>query len=117
MIIAGYEFNGPWVLPTTLSDRPGVYVVLCESCTGYRVLEVGESTDVLRTLDDRDRRCCASIYCSGSIRFAAHYCDASACARVITAVTHELKPPCGRVYSLAGNRAQSTSPLPASGVV
>ena len=69
----GYEFDGSYTNPNMLSPTPGVYVIWCQTKNAWKILDVGESGNVIASIiyhesTDRWKR-----NCSGTIRYSATY--------------------------------------------
>lgn len=72
MLIANYDFDGPYSDRNSLRDEAGVYIVL----NGYPnadVLDVGESQNIRTRLNNHEREPCWIRNNTRGISYAAHY--------------------------------------------
>lgn len=69
----GYQFDGAYLSPESLSQKAGVYVIWCENGSNWSVLDVGEATDVRARVSNHDRSDCWKRNCSGKIQYSATY--------------------------------------------
>lgn len=94
----GLTFDGPYADPEYLEPQAGVYVVWCESNSGWSVVDVGEAGNVQKRLLDHERADCWDRNCRGELYFAAHYTphQQQPARRQIEERIRELTdPPCG----------------------
>lgn len=56
-----------------LQDKSGIYAILCLSDEKYRVIDVGESSQVKTRIEGHDREACWKKHCKGMIIYAVHY--------------------------------------------
>ena len=68
-----HEFDGAHSDPFLLREAAGVYVVWCEAEGIWRILDVGQSENVVNRTRNHDRADCWSRNCSGKIYYAATY--------------------------------------------
>jgi hypothetical protein len=54
--IAGYQFDGPYILDAELKHASGVYVILCWANGRYSNVDVGESGDIQDRIATHERR-------------------------------------------------------------
>ena len=100
MMIAGYDFEGPFSSTDSLHDEAGVYVILDyrPSRNSYIVLDVGESTTVKTRVENHDRTFCWTQNQQGTLYCAALYMPNSTRRQrmaVESAIRDEYNPPCG----------------------
>jgi hypothetical protein len=94
-------FEGPYALTETrrLKDRSGVYVILC--LTGqnkFRVVDVGESSQVKTRVETHDRKDCWRRNCKGTLYVAVLYTPNSqqpGRSKIEQEIRQEDDPPCG----------------------
>ena len=70
-----YEFEGPYPSTSSLRDRSGVYVILCQTGDKLRVIDVGESARLRTRVETHDRKECWEDECRGHIKYAAYYIE------------------------------------------
>jgi len=59
IVLAGYTFEGPHTLPSSLANRAGVYAIMAQTSTNnYKVVDVGESATVRQRVENHDRTDC-----------------------------------------------------------
>jgi len=96
-----YAFEGPYYLrdaPQAIKDKPGVYVIHCESgSNNYTRLDVGKSDEGLHTrIVGHDRSDCWTRNCNGSITISVLYLDNQRDRDAWEqALRNERKLPCG----------------------
>lgn len=74
MKIAGHEFEGPFPDQSEISDRRGIYVVLClVDREPHCVLDVGESGKLRKRLETNDRKRCWREKSHGELGFCVKY--------------------------------------------
>ena len=73
LIIAGYEFEGPYLVVEDLQDRSGVYVILDRRDEKYIVIDVGESHAVKSRVTNHERKDCWKKHCENGIWLYAVY--------------------------------------------
>lgn len=94
--IAGYSFEGPYSLTSSLKKRSGVYAVVCAG-SSTTLLDVGESADVRDRVENHDRKSCWKRNCSSTIKYAAHYISGEKERKKIEqAIRKQSKVPCGK---------------------
>lgn len=71
--IDGYTFQGPFSDTDQLEDRSGVYAIFCPTGDNrYKVIDVGEASEVKSRVESHDRRSCWEQNCP-QITYGAHY--------------------------------------------
>lgn len=95
--IGNYNFEGPFTDTASLKNQSGVYAVLCNSGQGgnQSVVDIGESGEVRDRVENHDREDCWRRNCSGTLAFAAYYCDAGSRVRIESELRKRYNPPCG----------------------
>ena len=98
--LARYEFEGPYASTISLEDRSGVYAILSpNSSNRYKVIDVGESSEVRSRVENHDRKYCWSFNSNnGQLAYAAYYTPGlhQAGRRAIEQAVRDLyDPPCG----------------------
>lgn len=95
--IHGYSFDGPFAYPSSLADRAGVYVVVCEN--SGKILDVGESAMVRTRVEMHERKPCWRRNArAGVYAFYVHYTpdkDQAARKEIEQLIRLLEKPPCG----------------------
>jgi len=71
--IAGYAFEGPFVINVELKHTFGIYVILCWKNGQYSYIDVGESGDIHDRIANHERRPCWVNNCSGQLAIAVLY--------------------------------------------
>jgi len=99
--ICGYRFKGPYELDTgtgSLKNRSGVYVILDHNSSGesWKVIDVGESSNIQDRVEDHDRRDCWYRQRCSYLEIAVYYCRESERMRVEQRVRNKYNPPCGK---------------------
>ena len=69
----GYEFDGAYTNPNMLRPAPGVYVIWCQTRSHRKILDLGESGNVVERIIYHDRTGSWKQNCSGTIRYSAAY--------------------------------------------
>ena len=70
----GYKFDGPYLSPSTLDPKAGIYVIWCNHHDKWRVLDVGQSENVRERCQNHERTDCWEKNCHiENIRYSAHY--------------------------------------------
>lgn len=72
----GYEFDGPYNNPNMLRPAPSVYVIWCQTRNQWKILDVGESENVVETIIYHENAGSWKQNCSGTIRYSAAYLSA-----------------------------------------
>lgn len=72
----GYEFDGAYTNPNMLRPVPGVYVIWCQTRNNWKILDVGESENVVAKIIYHERAGQWKQNCSGTIRYSAAYMSA-----------------------------------------
>lgn len=72
--IDGYEFEDFYSSTDKLRNQSGVYVVICDKPDSYKIVDVGESSEIKDRIENHDRKDCWKDNCKvGTIKFAVHY--------------------------------------------
>ncbi|SPF40532.1 conserved hypothetical protein [Candidatus Desulfosporosinus infrequens] len=74
--ICDYKFEGPYDYPDdidSLKDNTGVYVILENFEGKYSILDIGESSKVLTTIENHDRVSCWKKQSNGTLHVAVFY--------------------------------------------
>lgn len=98
--LAGYQFDGPYSSTSMLEDRSGVYAILSPIDTNrYKVVDVGESTNVKTRVENHDRSACWKRNAtSEGLRYAVHYTphlQQAGRKDIEQKVRNKYNPPCG----------------------
>lgn len=96
--IVGYDFEGPYLYTSSLSNRSGVYVILTPtSNSNYKVLDVGESAHVKTRVETHNRTTCWNRNANnGGIRYAAYYTGEAQRMSIERKIRDQYDPPCGK---------------------
>ncbi len=99
IVIEEYRFEGPYAFLHELSDRQGVYAVLCRMDSGRHFLvDVGEADNVREAVSAHDRKRCWAENCKGVIRLAVLYTpdlDGPGRADIVSFIRSREFVPCG----------------------
>jgi len=68
-----YEFDGTYINPNSLKEEAGVYVIWCNTGNTWKILDVGESDNVVSRILHHDRADCWEQNCDGTIHYSATY--------------------------------------------
>lgn len=71
--IGKYTFEEPFTSASSLQERAGVYVIICNNSNTNKVVDVGESANVKSRVESHDRRDCWKRNCSGTLLVAVLY--------------------------------------------
>ena len=72
--IEGYEFEGWYSSTDELKSQSGVYVVISMGSERFKILDVGESSDVKDRIETHDKKGCWEKHSdSGKIQFGVLY--------------------------------------------
>lgn len=72
--IEGETFEGPYRFPSTLDDKPGVYVIATETVKdSWKLLDVGQSDTVKTRVENHDRVDCWNRYKKGDLGYCVKY--------------------------------------------
>jgi len=98
--LADYSFAGPYGSSASLEDCSGIYAILSpNSSNRYKVIDVGESSEVRSRVESHDRQYCWSFNANnGQLAYAVYYTPGlhQAGRRTIEqAVRDRYNPPCG----------------------
>ena len=97
--IGNYTFEGPYNNTSSLQDKSGVYVILCQGNPNYKVVDIGESATVKSRIEEHDRKDCWKRNCSSTLEVAVLYTPNARQTGRMT-IKQELrdryKPPCGQ---------------------
>lgn len=66
-------FEGPFAFYSDLIDEPGIYVLVDDSLTSQRIVDVGESDKVRSRTNFHEREDCWKKMCHGTLGIGAHY--------------------------------------------
>ena len=97
--VGGFTFNGPFLSTSSIKNKSGVYVILCEKKQNqFSLIDVGESSEVKTRLENQGRKKCWKNNCKGTLHFAVYYTPNIQTERI--KVEQELRdqynPPCGK---------------------
>jgi hypothetical protein len=70
--LGNYYFE-PHETAATLQDKSGVYAILCLIGKEYKVIDIGESSQVKTRIEGHDRESCWKKHCNGTLIIAVHY--------------------------------------------
>jgi len=70
-----YVFEGPYKNVENISDRAGVYAIICEKDNKHFLIDVGEAAKVKERISTHDRKDCWSTNCFGIIEYAVYYIE------------------------------------------
>lgn len=96
--IGKYKFEGPYSSDDSLDDSSGVYAILCNNSDSYKVIDVGESSEVRTRVKTHDRRNCWERNCFYTIMYAVYYTPhkkQSGRKKIEQEIREEYDPPCG----------------------
>ena len=72
----GYEFSGPYTQTGSLASKSGTYVVTTKKKSGdHKILDVGESGDVKKRVENHDRSDCWVKEEKDGLFYSGYYCD------------------------------------------
>jgi len=94
----GHTFEGAFTGPGNLEARSGVYVIWCRTGETWKVIDVGESSDVRARVLGHDRKDCWNRNCSGTLYYSATYTphlQQAGRVEIEKAIRAVAKPPCG----------------------
>lgn len=94
----GFTFEGAFTDASSLESRSGVYVIWCRTGENWRVLDVGESSDVKARVTSHDRADCWQRNCGGTIYYSATYTpnqQQPGRKQIEQAIRNAENPPCG----------------------
>ncbi len=97
--VGRYNFEGPYSSTSSLQDKSGVYVILCENDSSYWPIDCGESATVKSRVDNHDRKNCWNRNCNGSLKVAVLYTPNIQSAGRITIeqeIRRDYNFPCGK---------------------
>lgn len=69
----GYVFDGAYANPNMLRPLPGVFVIWCQTKSKWKILDLGQSGNVVESIIYHERAVTWKRICSGTIRFSAAY--------------------------------------------
>lgn len=97
--LAGYDFEGPFKSSGSLENRAGVYAVFCPTSDNkYKVIDVGEASEVKSRVEQHDRSSCWGRNCS-NLQYGAHYTPNTkqpGRRDIESKVRDKYDPPCGK---------------------
>lgn len=74
ILIADYQFEGPFRSFHDIKDRPGVYAILCIlEKGGFYVVDIGEGAELRKKIGTHSRKECWVENCKGSLSVAVLY--------------------------------------------
>jgi len=94
----GYTVEGCWTNPNNLESRSGIYIIWGGNDKPNKVLDVGESHDVLNRVLSHERAECWKRNCIGSIWYSAIYTpnqQQSGRMTIEETIRKNENPPCG----------------------
>ena len=95
--VSGYTFEGPFDSPTELKNESGVYVILTEDGSSWKLLDCGDSGDVKQRVGNHLREECWKKHAVGRIAYVAKYCEELGRRMIVNEIRQEHSLPCGNV--------------------
>lgn len=93
----GYDFSGPYTQTGSLAAKSGTYVVTTKTKSGkHKILDVGESGDVKKRVEDHDRASCWVKEKKDGLFYSGYYCDEAARTKLADDVRDAFDVPCGQ---------------------
>ncbi len=96
--IRKYKFDEPCKNTENLKSQSGVYTILSRQNTKlkWKIIDVGESDDVKKRVENHDRKSCWKRKRCGEIYYTAHYTDEQERVKIEQEIRDKFYPPCGR---------------------
>ncbi len=97
IVIYEYEFDGPYNDFNNLKSEAGIYAVMVWKDNGWRLLDMGESENIVQNLSTHKRQSEWDLYSKKKARaFAALYeQDTQARKDIQEKLREKARPPCG----------------------
>lgn len=73
ILIASWDFEGPFDHPSQFKDDPGVYALLCETDGEYELIDMRESRSVKDCITFDEEHIFAQETCNGKLVIAVYY--------------------------------------------
>jgi hypothetical protein len=70
--LGNYYFE-PHETAAALQDKSGIYAILCLIGKEYRVIDIGESSQVKTRIEGHARESCWKRHCNGTLIISVHY--------------------------------------------
>ena len=94
--ILQYDFEGPFLSVNELKNSSGVYVILGgNGSNSWIIVDVGESEDVKRRVQDHDRKSCWGSQSYSSLAVAVYYTETLLRMVIEREIRDNSNPPCG----------------------
>ena len=68
-----YSFDGPYPSIAKIKGRSGLYVIVCKIESEYYLLDVGESSNLKKGIENQDKKECWIKKCKGQLSIYVHY--------------------------------------------
>ena len=97
--IGGYDFDGPFKSTDPIEDKSGIYAVLYYKEGKCYLLDVGESSEMKKRLEDHDRKECWEKNSEGAIEYSVYYTPElkeEERKEIETKIRAKYIPPCGK---------------------
>jgi len=97
--IGGYDFDGPFKSTDPIEDKSGIYAVLHYKEGKCYLLDVGESSEMKKRLEDHDRKECWEKNSEGAIEYSVYYTPElkeEERKEIETKIRAKYIPPCGK---------------------
>jgi hypothetical protein len=93
--ITGYTFQGPFDSPADLKNESGVYVILTEDGSDWKLLDCGAASDIRHQVSNHPHEECWKKHAVGKIAFAGKYCEELGKKMIVKEIRQEHSLPCG----------------------
>ena len=92
-----YEFDGPYADINSLKSKPGIYAVMVWKDEDWRLLDMGESQNIVEKLSSHERKEEWSLYSKKKTRAYAGFYEEDAEKRheIQEELRSKARPPCG----------------------
>jgi hypothetical protein len=98
--IGEHDFDGPFESTDSIEDKSGVYAVIHQKEGERYLLDVGESSEMKKRLEDHDRKECWKKNSKGAIiEYSVYYTpklDEKARKEIEAKIRTRYSPPCGK---------------------
>jgi hypothetical protein len=68
--IGGFDFEGPYVNLTQVSNEEGLFAIVCMDTKQYYLLDIGYSENIRETCKNSPKKACWEEHKLGSLRYA-----------------------------------------------
>jgi hypothetical protein len=95
----GYTFAGAFETPASLARKSGVYVIWDKNGDNWRVLDIGETSNVQKQVKNHGRAKSWQINCYGTMYYSAIYTPTllqRGRMQIEQYLREQENPPCGR---------------------